>query len=73
MPCNMMDGCAPPSGMDHQERKAFESLTQRIAELEQALCGLCQMIDTDADEIPMHPQLQAWFEKHKAKPGCDAR
>lgn len=73
MPCNMYDGVTSgdvaAAGADNKAREAL----QRIAELEQALCGLCQMIATDAEEIPMHPQLKSWFDKHQQKPGCAAR
>jgi hypothetical protein len=69
MPCNSSDGMGDAYREDPQACAAVESLEQRIAGLEEALCGLCQSYKFD---FMMHPQLRAWFEKHKGKPGCVA-
>jgi hypothetical protein len=69
MPCDMYRGAT--SG-DFASNKA-DRLEIRIAELEQALCGLCQQLSTEYGPNlgrVLHPQLQAWFEKHRDKPGC---
>lgn len=64
MPCNMMEGAT--SG--DFALSETNDLRKRVAALEEALCGLCQMMD----EIQMHPQLRHWFQDHKRKPGCSA-
>ena len=58
----------------NQARGELQVLTQRVAELEEALCGLCQMLQRRHVPYPLantHPQLQKWFEQHKVKPGCE--
>lgn len=49
-----------------RQQVQIESMTCRIAMLEEALCGLCQQLPH------RHPQLDAWFEWHKQQPGCEA-
>jgi hypothetical protein len=80
MPCNIMSGWTPTPDYA-AERMAREAdlkigeLTRRVAELEQALCGLCQMLERaglQPELTDKHPQLQAWFDAHKARPGCEA-
>jgi hypothetical protein len=64
MPCDM--------GMTGADVAFSNSLTalDRIARLEEALCGLCQTLEKNG--ATMHPQLQAWFDEHKKKAGCSA-
>ncbi len=78
MPCNMHDGANRGDFAKitaNNAKRDVEALTLRVAELEQALCGLCQMFDSigHPSALPaMHPQLRQWFEKHKRRPGCEA-
>lgn len=70
MPCNMMQGAA--GDMAHA---AAQDANRRVAQLEEALCGLCQMLSETKDpklKKKLHPQLQSWFDAHKQKPGCQA-
>jgi hypothetical protein len=72
MTCDMMRGYEPPSGMTPTEARDSQLMVQRVAELEQALCGLCQMMERPAWDklMPMHPELQTWWDKHRVQPGC---
>jgi hypothetical protein len=72
MTCDSMRGWTPPPGMTHEESKYLGALVQRVADLESALCGLCHMIDQPWNRTlqPIHPDLAAWYAKHKATPGC---
>lgn len=74
MPCSSSEGMTW-SPNDAEVRR----LEERVAELEQALCGLCQMMCPSPDgkppalsAWPVHPQLETWFNKHRRKPGCEA-
>jgi hypothetical protein len=78
MPCDMMSGATSGDfawGAAQDAQRDIRALTQRVAELEQALCGLCQMLERDGlppELTSKHPQLQQWFERHKKRPGCEA-
>lgn len=80
MGCNMMGGegaaaawaqnnAARASDAADQALKRCVQLELRVAELEQALCGLCQSAFNG--KRLGDTELAAWFERHKAKPGCD--
>lgn len=43
-------------------------LREDVDELTSALCGLCRMMKPHYN---LHPQLDAWFEKHKLDPRCE--
>lgn len=77
MPCDMgMTGSAVAMHNAFEAREAAAKLERRIAELEQAMCGLCQQLESqhrlNGFPQPMHSQLQVWFDKHKQRPGCTA-
>jgi hypothetical protein len=69
MPCDTYAGHT--SGDTANDRA--HNLERRVSDLESALCGLCQDIWNNGQGFTLHPQLQAWFEKHKRNPGCEAR
>jgi hypothetical protein len=78
MGCNMYEGVTSGDFAASDARDAKNQvrlLNERVAELEQALCGLCQMLRRDGlppELADLHPQLEAWFEAHRQKPGCAA-
>lgn len=81
---NDMSGYTSP-GPSWKERQEEQQLRQRIADLEQALCGLreleqvlrslCQQLTEMGDPYFKHnlrPQVQAWLDKqHKQRLGGD--
>lgn len=78
MPCNMYDGATSgdfAQSTADQAQADVRALTRRVAELEQAMCGLCQMLERaglQPELADKHPQLQAWFDAHRRVPGCQA-
>ena len=75
MGCDMMRGydlgSVAADDVRHLKRNIVEPLVKRVAELEEAFCGFCQMLDSDLGAPAMHPQLREWFDKHKQHPGCN--
>jgi hypothetical protein len=77
MGCNMMGDAsngdfAWSAAQDAQ--KDVSELMRRVAELEQALCGVCQTLERDGLPSELqnkHPLLQQCFDKHKRQPGCE--
>lgn len=73
MGCSSSEGMGDAYREDPEARQHAKRIEMRVAELEQALCGLCQMMEAAnraGDSVEIHPQLQAWFDKHRSKPGC---
>lgn len=76
MPCSSSEGQGSYQWSDHPTTENFKRLEKRTAELEQALCGLCQQLTATNDPTitrSLHPQLQAWFDAHRQLPGCEAK
>lgn len=69
MPCDMGMGS---DRSDYTARRVADEALTRVAKLEEAMCGLCQMIE-DGKLGFWQPQLSKWFDEHKEKPGCSVK
>lgn len=64
MPCNMMGGSSSGDFAWNDVRR----LEKRVAELEQAMCGVAQML-MDLAPPELHPEIAQWWEKHQKQIG----
>lgn len=65
MPCSTGQG--DPGAVANAAHWKAQTVEQRVAKLEAALCGMLKILPLTEKE--MHPDLRAWWKDHQAHPG----